>query len=235
MTEVKSELEAPKKSGVITKVLNQAIKLWLKTQVTEISHLEVEVRASSSQLLSGCIPWVSIVASHGVYQGIHLTQIELFAKKIRINIGAIIKGQPLRLLEIVPVTGELHLEESDLSASFSSPLLSNALNDVLVQLLPEHGTNSKSIVWYQATLDNNQVVLACKVNNTSDSLELSAGLKLLSSNELILENISVKNSQGSIVTSQSQSYVPLGTDVDIQELSIHQGKLVFRGRINVNP
>jgi LmeA-like phospholipid-binding len=235
MTELKSELETPKKSGVITKLLNQAVKFWLRTQVTEISHLEVEIRASDRQLLSGCIPWVSIVASHSVYQGIHLTQIELFAKKIRINVGAILKGQPLRLLEIIPVTGELHLEESDLSASLSSPLLSTALNDVLVQLLPEHCTNSKSIVWYKATLDNNQVLLTCKPNNTSDSLELSAALKLLSSNELILENITVKNSQGRIIISQSQSYLPLGTDVDIQELSLSQGKLVFRGTINVNP
>ena len=57
------------KIRIITKVLTAALKLWLKSQVSEVSQLEVEIKASDRQLLSGSIPWVSIIASDAVYQG----------------------------------------------------------------------------------------------------------------------------------------------------------------------
>jgi hypothetical protein len=63
---------------------------------------------------------VSISARHAVYQGLHLTQIQLITEGIRVNLAAILRGQPLRLLEPVPVFVELLLQELDLNTS-SSP------------------------------------------------------------------------------------------------------------------
>ncbi|MCX7594094.1 MAG: DUF2993 domain-containing protein [Fischerella sp.] len=226
-----------KKIRIITNVLTKALKLWLRSQVSQISQLEVEIKASDRQLLSGCIPLVSIFASHAVYQGLHLTQIQLVAENIRINLGSVLKGKPLRLLETVPVVGELIVEEEDLNASISSHLLSTALNNVLDNLLPEQRAKSKSIIWQKIILDNSKVTLhaSSSAQSSSTLLEISAELNLRSNHELQLAQIKVKNNMGMVLESHNGHYLNLGTDVDIQQLKLIPGKLVCNGRINVNP
>ncbi|MBD2364977.1 DUF2993 domain-containing protein [Anabaena minutissima FACHB-250] len=233
------------KIHIITNVLKTALKLWLRAQVSQVSQLEVEIKASDRQLLSGCIPWVSILANHAVYQGLHITHIKLAAENIQINIGQILKGQPLQLLHVVPVVGELIIEEKDLNASLSSELLSTALNDLLVKLLPEFCPKSKSIVWQKIILDNQQLTLNAILASTGEPipLKISFSLKLLSGQELQLAHIQVTQNamdydRPSVITllESSDNYnFHLGSDVNLQELTLIPGKLVCHGQVNVNP
>ncbi|MCP6760582.1 MAG: DUF2993 domain-containing protein [Fischerella sp. CENA71] len=226
-----------KKVRIITNVLTTALKLWLRTQVSQVSQLEVEIKASDRQILSGCIPWVSIFANHAVYQGLHITKIQLIAENIRINIGSVLKGQPLRLLETVPVIGELVVEEDELNASTSSTLLSTALNDVLDKLLPEQCPKSKSIFYQKIILDNSRIILHVSQTpeNSSPVSQVCADIKLLSSRELHLSHIQAKDTMGVVLETHDGYYLNLGSDVDIQQLKLIRGKLVCQGRINVNP
>ena len=238
MPEKNLETRSSDKIRIVTSVLTTALKLWLRSQVSQVSQLSVEIRASDRQILTGCVPWVSIFAMHAVYQGLHLTQIQLVAENIRINIGSILKGKPLVLLETVPVLGELIQEEEDLNASLSSTLLSTALNDVLVKLLPEHCPKSKSISWQKINLDNNKVILSATLEAESNpiSLNMSVGLELLSTHELKITQIKGETNTVELLEgNNNQHYLNLGSDVEIQELSLLPGKLVCRGRINVNP
>lgn len=238
MQQFNSHSKKSHKTRIVTNVLTAALKLWLKTQVSQVSELEVEIRASDRQLLSGCIPWVSVFASHAVYRGIHLTQIQLVAENIRINIGSVLKGQPLRLLETVPVVGELIQSQEDLNASVSSALLSTGLYEVLVELLPEHYLKSKSISWKKIDLNQSQAKLFAILADEGESthLDISMSPELLSTQELQLSSIQVKSHTGVLVEdSHKELYFNLGSDVDIQELTLIPGKLVCRGRINVNP
>ncbi|RCJ28516.1 hypothetical protein A6770_23195 [Nostoc minutum NIES-26] len=229
--------KSPKKIKLITNLLTKALKLWLRAQVSQVSQLEVEIRASDRQILSGCIPWVSIFASHAVYQGLHLTRIQLVAENIQINIGLVLKGQPLRLLETVAVFGDLIVEEKDLNNSLSSELLSTALNDVLVKLLPEHSPKSKPISWQKITLDNNQIIMRAMLTPPSEAthLDIYLGLKLLSGQELQLSQIQVKQNEVPLLEGNHSYNFYLGSDVDIEELNSIPGQLLCRGRINVNP
>jgi hypothetical protein len=226
-----------KKVRIITNVLTTALKLWLRSQVSQVSQLEVEIKASDRQILSGSIPWVSIFANHAVYQGLHITQIQLVAENIRINIGSVLKGQPLRLLETVPVVGELVVEEDDLNASTSSTLLSTGLNDVLDKLLPEQCSKSKSIFYQKIILDNSQIILHVSQpsDNSSTVSEVCADINLLSSHELELSHIQAKAPMGVVLETHDRHYLNLGSDVEIQELKLIRGKLFCQGRINVNP
>ncbi|MCV3217029.1 DUF2993 domain-containing protein [Plectonema radiosum NIES-515] len=227
----------PQKIGIITNVLKTALSLWLRSQVSQISQLEVEIQASDRQLLSGRISGVSIFANHAIYQGLHLTQILLKAENIRINIGAVLKGQPLRLLETVPVVGELILKEEDLKASLSSELLSTALNDLLLKLLPEHSPNSKPTAWQKISLANQNLVVSgihTDVTNPT-TIEMSLSLELLSPHELQLSQIQIKQGTAMLTEGNQGHYLDLGSDVDIQELTLIPGKLVCRGGIKVNP
>lgn len=226
-----------KKIRLITNVLTKAVKLWLRTQVSQVSKLEVEIRASDRQILSGCIPWVSIFASHAIYQGLHITRIQLVAENIQINIGSVLKGQPLRLLETVAVFGDLTVDEKDLNDSLSSELLSTALNDVLVKLLPEHSQKSKPVAWKKITLGNNQIIMNAMLAPTSEArhLDIYLGLELLSGQELQLSQIQVKENEVPLLEGNHSYNLDLGSDVDLEELKSIPGQLVCRGRINVNP
>ncbi|WP_017316621.1 LmeA family phospholipid-binding protein [Mastigocladopsis repens] len=226
------------KIRIVTNVLTTALKLWLKTQVSQVSQLEVQIKASDRQILSGCIPSVSVFASHAVYQGLHLTQIQLVAENIRINIGSVLKGQPLQLLEIVPVVGVLIQSEDDLNASLSSALLPTALNEVLFKLLPEHCPKSKSINWQKINLDSSKAILSATLVDDSEPTHLDISMipELVSGHELQLTSIQAKsNTRALLEGGKNELYFNLGSDVDIQELTLVPGKLVCRGRINVNP
>ncbi|MEH2445155.1 MAG: DUF2993 domain-containing protein [Nostoc sp.] len=237
MPEQNFQTKNTNKTRIITQVLTTALKLWLRTQVTQISELEVEMKASDRQILSGRIPLVSIFATHAVYQGLLITQIQLIAENIRINIGSVVKGQPLRLLETVPVVGDLIVDEKDLNASLSSNLLSTALSDLLVKVSPTHYQEPQPINWQEILLQNNQIILrGIKVTNSQTTpLEICLGLQLLNGHELRLANIQIKPDQGNILEDNHEYILDLGSDVDIQELTLIPGKLVCRGRINVNP
>jgi LmeA-like phospholipid-binding len=237
MPEQNSQTTNANKIRIITQVLTTAVKLWLRAQVSQISELEVEIKASDRQLLSGCIPLVSIFATHAVYQGLLITQIQLIAENIQINIGSILKGKPLRLLETVPVVGDLIVDEKDLNASLSSDLLSTALSDLLVKVLPTHYPQSQPVNWQEILLDNNQIILrGMRVTNSKTApLEICLGLQLLNGHELQVTHTLIKPKQGDILEDNHKYNFDLGSDVDIQELTLIPGKLVCRGQINVNP
>ncbi|MEH2369053.1 LmeA family phospholipid-binding protein [Nostoc sp.] len=237
MPEQNPQTTSGNKIRIITQVLTTAVKLWLRAQVSQISELEVEIKASDRQLFSGRIPSVSVFATHAVYQGLLITQIQLIAENIRVNIGSVLKGKSLRLLETVPVVGDLIIDEKDLNASLSSDLLSTALNDLLVKVLPKDYPQSQPIKWQEILLGNNQIILrGLRVTNSETTpLEICLGLQLLSGHELQLVDIPIKPDQGDILKDNYEYNLDLGSDVDIQELTLIPGKLVCRGRINVNP
>jgi hypothetical protein len=236
MPEDNSPTKSSKKIRLITNALTTALKLWLRAQISQVSQLEVEIKASDRQILSGCIPWVSIFASHAVYQGLYITRIKLIAENIQINIGSILKGKPLSLLEIVPVVGDLIVEEKDLNNSLTSELLSTALNDVLVKVLPEYCLQSKP-TWHKIILGYNQIILCATLGTSIENmpLEVRFDLKLIGNHELQLTQIQVVKNEVALLEGEHDYYLDIGSDVDIQELSLIPGQLVCRGQINVNP
>jgi hypothetical protein len=240
MSEKNLETKITKSSRIVTSVLTKALKLWLRSQVSRVDYLDVQIKATDRQLLSGSIPWVSISANNAIYQGVHLTSIQLTAESIRIDIGSVLKGKPLRLLQTIPVNGTVILEESDLNASLTSGLLSVALKDALIKLIPEHRLNSKLITWEKIILGNNQLILSTTPDTQSNNIpptpdSICIGLKLLSGHELQLILMDIQQNTQGFLEPEREHYLDLGNDVDIQELTIVPGKLTCHGRINVNP
>ena len=222
---------------IVTNILTKALKLWLKSQVSQVSQLEVEIKASDGQILSGCIPRVSITASDAVYQGLNITRIQLAAENIQVNIGSILKGKQLKLLQTVPVFGDLVVDEQDLNSSLSSELLSRALGEAMLKILPEPCLTLNNLSWQKIRLDENQIILNTILSSGSQpqSLEIYLNLNLISNHEIKLENIHVMENEVPLLQHEHGDTLDLGSDVDIQELSLLPGQLVCRGRINVNP
>ncbi|MCE2698344.1 MAG: DUF2993 domain-containing protein [Nostocales cyanobacterium LE14-WE4] len=237
MTELSSPNPNNSRVRIITKVLTSAIKLWLRSQLNQVSHLEVQIEASDRQLLSGYIPGVSISASNAVYQGLRVTQIELEAEKIQLNVAAILKGQPLQLSAIVPVVGKLIITAQDLNNSLSSPLLLTAINDGLIPLLAEYSLNYPFITWEKITLDNQVLILhGIPISETEGAFfNIHLGLELRNGQELQLTQVQVKTDQEVLLERNSPYMINLGTDVDIEKISLLPEQLTCYGRININP
>lgn len=240
MTKQTFQGEKSSKTRIITKILNGAIKLWLRSQLSQVYKLEISVDTDDQQLLSGRIPRVSILATKAVYQGIHITRVQLIAQDIHINLGSVIRGQPLRLLSVVHVFGELVINELELNSSLSSPLLSNAINETVLKTIPELGKKYQSIFWNEIALHNQGFILQGVTQSAgqSESLEVRAKLQLVSGQEIKLtlyKDIYSPWQPGKSEAYPIEECLHLGSDVDLEELSLESGQISCRGKINVNP
>lgn len=226
-----------KQSRLISKILSPALKLFLRSQVERVSQLEVKISGSDRSFLMGNIPHVSISASQVVYQGLYLAQIQLVGEGIRTNLRQILKGQPLRLVEPVLVSGELLLQQTDLNASLQSPLLSNALTELLQMLVPASHQLEGSVSWDKISVTPEKVILSGTLANSNRTTELLLrfGLQLLSSHELQLIQPQLQISPDGHLEKLENFPLDLGSQVDLQELSLHSGQVVCRGSTTVMP
>lgn len=234
-----------KKSRIISKVLSPAVQLWLRSQVEQVETLQFKISGGDRQILSGHIPRVSITASRAVYQGLHLSQLELEGTGIRVNLSQVIKGKPLRLLEPIPVGGEMVISASDLAASLQAPMLFNAVSDFLRTLLTSDGITDlgnelkdRQISWQQVDIEEGHLTVLGTL--TDGSLQttpviIRAGLQLASPQVLRLNPLQIHLSPTAPPFILDDFQVNLGSEVNLQELALTSGQLMCRGRLTVLP
>lgn len=233
-----------KASRIISKVLSPACRVWLRSQVSHVEYLEVKIEGSDREILSGYIPKIAIAASSAVYRGLRVSRVQLTGENIRINLGQVLKGKPLQLLEPIPVTGELYLDEADLQDSLSAPLLSNAFTDLLAMLLAVDGLNNpignlqeRQIRWDKVTFDRNSFVLKGSLIPNSQLVVISANIELVSSQEIKLDSIDIDiaSESDSIGQKLDKLQIDLGSQVDIKGLNIDSQQLVCQGGVKIMP
>jgi hypothetical protein len=243
-----SESDRPS-SKLISKVLSPAVRLWLRSQVESVAELEFRIEGGDRQILSGYIPEVAIAARRAVYQGLHLSQVDVTGETIRVNLGQVLKGKPLKLLEAVPIEGSLGWDEADLNASLKAPLLANALAEFFLNwvrsvapLLPADlaqaiqaplvlGDAQAEILPHQVQLRLNWDVPREPDKGFSTTLQTRLGL--VSESQLKLEKPRLLVGEGSS-TELPDYEVELG-DVGLEELRLDLGRIGVRGRIRVLP
>ena len=265
-----------KKTQIISTVISPAVRLWLRSQVEQVQALHFKLGGSDRQILTGYIPIVSIAATHAVYQGLHLSSIELEGTDIRYNLGQVFKGKPLRLLAPIPVTGQLLLTESDLQASLQAPLLANALNELLETFLKSKDNTDqvdplrdRQIHWQEINIDTEQLTLTGIVTDTAipdtageaggvggvggvggeevradpnrmatnqaKNIIIRAGLQLVSNHELELNPLQVDIDQAQPPIDLDGFRIDLGSEVNLEELTLTPGQLTCRGCLKVIP
>jgi LmeA-like phospholipid-binding len=240
-------------SKLISKALSPAVRLWLRSQVESIEELDFRIEGGDRQILSGCIPKVAIVARKALYQGLHLSQVDLTGEMIRINLGQVLKGKALKLLDAVPIYGVLSWDEADLNASLKAPLLKNALAEFVLPWL-RSVTHLLSNGWVEALakpwllqdataeIQADQVVLWLKWRGLRDDSPLLLSTTLRTGLSLGAENC-LKLEQPQLVVSVAQESDSIGLpdysielgDVALQELGLELGRLWVQGQIKVLP
>lgn len=233
------------KSRIISKVLSPAVQLWLRSQVEHVETLQFKISGGDRQILSGHIPTVSITASRAVYQGLHLSQLELEGTGIRVNLSQVIKGKPLRLLEPIPVEGQIGILASDLAASLQAPILSNAVSEFLTTLLKSEGNTKlgndlkeRQISWQKVDIEEGQLTVFGTLTDAllqTRPVVIRAGLELASPQILRLNPLQIQLSPTSLPLILDNFQVDLGSQVNLQELALTPGQLLCRGRLTVLP
>jgi LmeA-like phospholipid-binding len=131
-------------SSIVSSVLCPLIKLWLRSQVEAVEDLEIKIQGANRQILQGKVPQAEVCGQGIVYQGLSLSNINLVAAGINLNIPQILQGQPLKLLEPIKVQLDLILEPQDLRQCLSSSLVTESLGYALQK--PSSDLEMKSIL-----------------------------------------------------------------------------------------
>lgn len=232
---------------LVGKVLSRAVKLWLRSQVEQIDTLDLKILGHNRSILRGHISQVTVGTSDAVYRGLHLTQVDLCASDIEINIGQVLKGKPLKLLKSFPVDCQICLLSADLNTSLQAPLLNNAITKFLLPLIQSQNLNNcnlsfpndiKSLQNLQMILGQDQLTLTAEIVSTSDELtpfSFHCELYLASPTELLLASPHLELPQQQQHCDLDNMTIDLGTDVNLQQLSISPEQLQIKGEIKVNP
>ncbi len=238
-------METNKSSGIISKVLSPALRLLLRSQVEQIEELQIQIQGRDRQILGGYIPGVSLNSRQAVYQGLHLRNVHLNGENIRINIGQVLKGKPLQLLEPIQMSAEVCLQENDLQASLTSPTLANALTELLIVLLEMNGishlnqfSENYQVSWQEITLNPDKFTLIGTLidqQGKTNSIHIRAGLVLMNSHMLNLAPIHLEVLPDLLTNSITDYQVDLGTDVELQSLKLTDGQLFCSGHLVIRP
>ncbi len=249
---VESEQRGIHQSQWISSILSKAVAFWLRSQVESVEQLEVLIEAGNRDLLRGEIPQVTLKASHGIYQELHLSQIHLLATQIRTNLSQILKGKPLQLLEPIDVVCQLNITQSDLNASVSTPLLTDALRDILLPWLQSQTATDCLILTPQTQVALRSIqdlhpqqitftdkyyiikgILVCA--GESFPFQLKTQLQLGDPQTLILAEPMVEASPLIPTTLLNSLSLDLGSTVRIKQLDLASEQLTLQGQIQVNP
>lgn len=238
-------------SQMIVRALSPAVRLWLRSQTEAIKTLKFEIGGSDRQILRGCIPKIRVCAEQVVYQGLHLSYLDLTASQIQINLGQVLKGKPLQLLKAVPVIGELILSQADLEACVASPLLRQALVDLLQTLLqqvdksqfPELAAlQSQPIDLHRPhlSLETNQLTLATEVTSSDGcwQFRLKTELRLLTGSSLQLANLELwctPSGKPTLLLPLDLWEIDLGQAVNLDQLTLESTHILCRGQFSVTP
>lgn len=237
------------KLRLVTSLLRRAVKLFVRSQLSSVQHLEVELEGSDRQLMAGSLPSVVLFGQKAVYQGLHLSEIRVEGQYIEVNLGQVLRGKSLRLLHDVFVFAALTLDEADLNASLDSPLLDDLLWQLVQSLaayLPQVPALSQvtrsDIQSAQVRFLNQDLNLRLAFSNAALSghtLDAQAHISLEDAHCLALRNVQVDFGTASEPALASalipEVQIPLGMDVEIQSLAIAQTALRCQGKIRVRP
>lgn len=236
---------------MIGKLLSKAVKVYLRSQVEGVEALQVKIEGKNRQILQGYIPQVFLSCDRAIYQGLHLSQVQLDGRDIAVNLSEVIKYKPLKLLEPVLVEIQLRLDAQDLQASLKADLLQSGLSDLWQLILAAQdvgqdptGTNTEKlrelrIEWQNLAIAEGQLNLIGFYQDnlgTVQQLALSTGIDLTNPHTLCLSQLAITSDSKDLLHHDfnPQLEIDLGTDVFLQEVTVASEQILCSGKIRIN-
>jgi hypothetical protein len=228
---------------VIGKLLSQAVKLYLRSQVEGVETLQVKIEGKNRQILQGYIPQVFLSCDRAVYQGLHLSQVQLDGRDIAVNLSEVIKHKPLKLLEPVLVEIQLRLDAHDLQASLKAHLLQSGLSDLWQLILAAQNNLEKlrelKVEWQNLAIAEGKLKLTGFYQDslgTIQQLTLSTRIDLTNPHTLCLSQLTITSDSRDLLhhNLNPQLEIDLGTDVTLREVTVESEQILCSGKIKIN-
>lgn len=199
------------RSGPVLQLLASALQFWIRQQCQSVGSLEIQLHGSALGLLRGRLEGVSLAARRAVFSDLELELVELRSDAIQVQIGGLLRGQPVQLEHPFMVQGFVALSGPGLSRSFSTAHwrgLGDQLADGLLGLAPLQ----------QLRIERDRLVLEAQGMRCETEPRAEAGR---------LELVAVDN--GLSVA------LPADPNITIETANLEGGLLQLHGRARVSP
>ena len=127
------------RSGPVLQLIASGLQFWIRQQCQSVDSLEIQLHGSALGLLRGRLEGVSLVARRAMFSALELELVELRSEAIQVQVGGLLRGQPLKLDHPFQVQGFVALSGPGLSRSLSTAHwrgLGDQLADGLLGLTP---------------------------------------------------------------------------------------------------
>lgn len=229
---------------MINKLLSTAVKLYLRSQVSQVENLQLEIKGKNRQILKGCIPQIFLSCNQAVYQGLHLRGVQVEGNDIAVNLPEVLKNKPLKLIEPIVVAIKVSLDAKDLANSLTSELLQIGLTD-LYKLILQVEQNvfinasliASTIEWKNIAIANDNISFSGTYQNSigaEEKLLLDAGISLLNSHTIYLSPLFISQDSNPIKKLEEGVKIDLGKDVFLETLVIESEQISCSGSIAIN-
>ena len=203
-----------KKTGILSKLLEQGIKIFLKKECKKIDNLKIDIIASSIQIIKGIIPKINIKASGINYKKLLFDEIELEANDIKILFNK--KNKELDFENNFIINLKISLSETSLKKILFSKYW-NWIGDII----------SKEI--------SNQVKLEdIKIENDQIFFETSNKRKNINKNE----RFDIKAEEGKLYLENKDYHksikIPIEDKVLINNVNIHNNLIKITAESSVS-
>jgi hypothetical protein len=209
--------EALTPAGPLLGLLSRGLDLWLRQQCSLIEGLEIQLEGSAAQLMRGRLEGVRLRARRVVYQNLRFDRVELASGVIRVRMGALLRGQSLKLEHPFQVRGSVAFSGPDLGVSLATPSwrsLGDGLAEEILGLTPLAGLR----------IEEERLVLIAHGSGGGRPLEVATSVRAVEGN---LEVLSLDGG--------ALARLPMDPAIRIEQAQIGGGLLQLLGEARVSP
>ena len=209
--------EALTPAGPLLGLLSRGLDLWLRQQCSLIEGLEIQLEGSAAQLMRGRLEGVRLRARRVVYQNLRFDRVELASGVIRVRMGALLRGQSLKLEHPFQVRGSVAFSGPDLGVSLATPSwrsLGDGLAEEILGLSPLAGLR----------IEEERLVLIAHGSGGGRPLEVATSVRAVEGN---LEVLSLDGG--------AMARLPMDPAIRIEQAQIGGGLLQLLGEARVSP
>tara|TARA_Y100001968_G_scaffold329309_1_gene378379 strand:- start:67 stop:717 length:651 start_codon:yes stop_codon:yes gene_type:complete len=202
------------KKGFLLKLIEKALKSWIRLKCDSASYINLELYGSNLQLLKGLIKEIHLKASDVVFNDLSFQMVRINTGLIKFKIDPVIKS--LKIKENFKIEGEVHLPSKQLESSLKKPQW-------------EHLGN-----WLSLNLLNMERLKTFEIKNEKIKLE---GFNQITK-ELRSEFFSIRSYNGKIILYNIEKNInitlPMDDQIEIKKIKITKQNIIINGISIVN-
>ena len=209
--------EPPPPAGPLLGLLSRGLELWLRQQCEAIERLDIQLQGSAAQLVLGRLEGVRLLARRVVFRKLRFDRVELASGVIRVRMGALLRGQSLKLEHPFQVRGSVAFSGPDLGVSLATPSwrsLGDGLAEEILGLSPLAGLR----------IEEGRLVLIAHGSGSGRPLEVATSVRAVEG------NLEVRSLDGGAL-----ARLPMDPAIRIEQAQIGGGLLQLLGEAQVSP